>query len=420
MPTASPRIHPILARSLVIMSETPPPSLPSAGWYPDPADANRRRYWDGTGWTEHVAPGVSAAWGAPASRPGPLYQPYAGPPMPAYAAYVPQQEPLAPSGMRRIPELFSDAGRIIRRAWWQILVVSLVLWLAWAVVAAIAALSLVNVGNAVTAIETSSNALNEYPTSRFPTAVQDEIRQAWEQVPRTNSVLVWVLVGVVLLVLTFLVGACQVAAINRLAMDGASGQPVSVAAALRSARGGGVRLFGYYWLIFAVVFVVTGLAVGLVALAAMLTPVLAVLLGIVLFAGFTVVSVWLLGRLVPLPAQAVVAPGALRWSWQATQGKFWAVLGRYLLWALVASVVGQVITSIVVFPFSLLAGAGASTGSTSTFAVTTGVLYLVSIALSMAVSAITYIGVVPIWRDLIDDPTYRSIGPDGLPVPHPS
>lgn len=32
------------------MSDTPP-----AGWYPDPQDANRQRYWDGNAWTEHTA-----------------------------------------------------------------------------------------------------------------------------------------------------------------------------------------------------------------------------------------------------------------------------------------------------------------------------------------------------------------------------
>ena len=32
------------------MSETPP-----AGWYPDPQDANRQRYWDGNAWMEHTA-----------------------------------------------------------------------------------------------------------------------------------------------------------------------------------------------------------------------------------------------------------------------------------------------------------------------------------------------------------------------------
>ncbi|MDR0435955.1 MAG: RDD family protein [Propionibacteriaceae bacterium] len=37
------------------MSET---SLPAAGWYPDPADQARQRYWDGTHWTAETRGGV--------------------------------------------------------------------------------------------------------------------------------------------------------------------------------------------------------------------------------------------------------------------------------------------------------------------------------------------------------------------------
>lgn len=45
------------------MSETPP-----AGWYPDPQDDSRQRYWDGSAWTEHTADGTGqAASGAAAS-----------------------------------------------------------------------------------------------------------------------------------------------------------------------------------------------------------------------------------------------------------------------------------------------------------------------------------------------------------------
>jgi hypothetical protein len=33
----------------------PAAALPPAGWYPDPARPGGRRYWDGTGWTEHQA-----------------------------------------------------------------------------------------------------------------------------------------------------------------------------------------------------------------------------------------------------------------------------------------------------------------------------------------------------------------------------
>ena len=44
------------------MSETPP-----AGWYPDPQDADRQRYWDGNAWTEHTADASPQAAGAAAT-----------------------------------------------------------------------------------------------------------------------------------------------------------------------------------------------------------------------------------------------------------------------------------------------------------------------------------------------------------------
>lgn len=46
------------------MSETPP-----AGWYPDPQDSSRQRYWNGTAWTEHTADGSPQAAGAPGGQP---------------------------------------------------------------------------------------------------------------------------------------------------------------------------------------------------------------------------------------------------------------------------------------------------------------------------------------------------------------
>ena len=36
------------------------------GWYPDPSDASRQRYWDGAAWTEATAPGTTGyGYGAP-------------------------------------------------------------------------------------------------------------------------------------------------------------------------------------------------------------------------------------------------------------------------------------------------------------------------------------------------------------------
>ncbi|HWS91093.1 MAG TPA: DUF2510 domain-containing protein [Mycobacterium sp.] len=44
-------------------------ALPPAGWYPDPGGANTQRYFDGTEWTDQLAPFN------PPSGPGPLPPP---------------------------------------------------------------------------------------------------------------------------------------------------------------------------------------------------------------------------------------------------------------------------------------------------------------------------------------------------------
>ncbi|WP_323644216.1 DUF2510 domain-containing protein, partial [Escherichia coli] len=50
------------------MTDTAPPaaSIP-AGWYADPGNVASQRWWDGTQWTDHVAPGPTgvAAYGSP-------------------------------------------------------------------------------------------------------------------------------------------------------------------------------------------------------------------------------------------------------------------------------------------------------------------------------------------------------------------
>src|SRR5215210_7112231 len=47
---------------------------PPAGWYPDPYDAERTRYWDGGAWSEHTAPAAGrppSGDGSPAAGGGP-------------------------------------------------------------------------------------------------------------------------------------------------------------------------------------------------------------------------------------------------------------------------------------------------------------------------------------------------------------
>ncbi|MGH3345538.1 MAG: DUF2510 domain-containing protein [Nocardioides sp.] len=38
------------------MTNTPAGPPPPAGWYPHPWMADTNRYWDGTAWTDHIAP----------------------------------------------------------------------------------------------------------------------------------------------------------------------------------------------------------------------------------------------------------------------------------------------------------------------------------------------------------------------------
>ncbi len=49
------------------MSDPPPPSSPPPGWYPDPAEGDRFRWWDGQGWTETITDDVSSYAPAPAT-----------------------------------------------------------------------------------------------------------------------------------------------------------------------------------------------------------------------------------------------------------------------------------------------------------------------------------------------------------------
>ena len=50
------------------MSGTTPPPGPPAGWYPHPTMADTQAYWDGEGWTNHVAPAARTT-PAPTHRP---------------------------------------------------------------------------------------------------------------------------------------------------------------------------------------------------------------------------------------------------------------------------------------------------------------------------------------------------------------
>jgi uncharacterized protein DUF2510/uncharacterized protein DUF4190 len=72
-------------------AQTPRTAVP--GWYPDPQTGATLRYFDGSGWTQHVAPAPGPAAWAPT--------PYGGPPVPPAALGAHPGDPvhwLVPTG----------------------------------------------------------------------------------------------------------------------------------------------------------------------------------------------------------------------------------------------------------------------------------------------------------------------------------
>ncbi len=370
------------------MSDSPPP----AGWYPDPGSPGGQRYWDGASWTPHAYPAVS--------------DPH------DFGRYTPQAGVLTDCGMRRLPQLFDDVGRILRRGWWPITGISLAIWFLWLALAALLIALTVDLPSLVRAVTLALDLTQQYPDGRWPAGAARTVGAAFSGVPRFDSPMPYVAAALVVSGTGLAATCVQVAAVNRVALDAAAGQPVTWSAGWRSGATGGARLIGYSLLLLLVTVVALAAATAAVVGLTMVVPALGVLLAVILVVAWVVAIFWLLGRLVPIVVQVDVASGALRWTWAATRRTFWGVLGRYLLWSLVAYVVGQAVLTVALLPLSLITTAAALQPGTGTLLVGLGVSVL-SLPLSMVVAALTYIGVVPIWRDLTDDPRYRAIAPDG-------
>ena len=427
---------------------------PQAGWYPNPDGSGGLRWWSGVGWTEYTRPNpagqettvlgdepseqpttrleeptqvqsevpATAAWPQPGGTWGDPATPPQPPQYPGYAAYTPPpQAPLTASGMRPLGGMFGDIGRITRRAWFPILAISAIIWGLVTAVMAVITIALIDVSALRRGLDAVGSALESNPEGDFTSAQGDEIVSAFSDAFNTLSPLGWALVGLLAGVLLLLASTIQIGAVNRLAMDAAAGERVSWGAAWRSGFVAGFRLFGYYLLIMLFVTFAVIVVTLIIGLAAQIAPGLAVALGILAFFGAIAIAFWMTGRLIPALAQAVVGRRALTWSWRATKGKFWAVLGRYLLWSLAASVIINVISTVVSIPVGaiFLGTAGAATDPTGQLGLAL-TLNLLLLPFTMALAAITVIGIVPIWRDLTDHPTYRSIDDNGVPIPQGS
>lgn len=90
-------------------------TAPDAGWYPDPADALRVRWWSGAAWTEHVRPHPERVVPVPPSPPATLAQ-SATPAQPAYKVpATPITRPGAASAAAARPLGRADRERQMRR-----------------------------------------------------------------------------------------------------------------------------------------------------------------------------------------------------------------------------------------------------------------------------------------------------------------
>lgn len=444
------------------MSDEAPP----AGWYPNPDGTGGLRWWSGVGWTDYTregaAPTASAQPAQPAPEPvqptevlgepatatpepapasgeqpttalagqtdqsqwaNPWGQPVAptpAAPIGAYAPYAPPPAaPLTPSGMRPLSDMFADIGRITKRAWFPILGIPFILWAVVTGVLVAVLLSAVNVAAFRRGLDALATEVQTNPDGSISSEAGNKIVADFSEAFSRLSPGAWAVLGVLLLLLFGIASFVQVAAVSRLSMDAAAGRPVTWGAGWKSGFVGGMRLLGY-WLLIGIIALVAFLAVTvLIALVAQVAPPLAALLGVAAFFGAIVVAFLLMGRFAPVAPQAVVGRHALRWSWTHTKGKYWAVLGRYLLWAVAASIIIQVISTIIAIPVSLLFLGQLSSASSVDQLGASLELQLILLPFSMALGAITVLGITPIWRDLTDDPEYRSIDENGIPLPAP-
>jgi hypothetical protein len=84
----------------------------AAGWYPDPAGSGGQRWWDGIGWTQHLAPpqqpapspaAVPSGDGGYAAHAGAAAAPPAAQPLAQYAAQAPAYRPEALGQEAQVP-----------------------------------------------------------------------------------------------------------------------------------------------------------------------------------------------------------------------------------------------------------------------------------------------------------------------------
>ncbi|MFC8565434.1 glycerophosphoryl diester phosphodiesterase membrane domain-containing protein [Streptomyces sp. NPDC057245] len=293
--------------------QAPPPPPPGPGWgAPPPAPPGAGHGGPGGGWGGYGAPGGHGGWGGPppAAKPGVI--------------------PLRPLG---VGEILDGAVSTMRSYWRTVLGVSL----AVAVFTEIVVVLL----QGLVLDDTSTEALND------PDATLSELGDALTDTTVNSGV-----VFLISLIGTVLATALLTTVTSRAVL----GRPVTTAEAWRDARPQVLKLFGLIILLLLVVagIVTAAMAPGLLVAAAggggagVALTVLGAL-------GGAVLAVWLMVRFsLASPALMLEKQGikkALSRSVKLVRGSWWRVFGIQLL----ATVIANVVASIIIIPFTLLA-----------------------------------------------------------------
>lgn len=375
-------------------------TTPPAGWYPDPQNpgSDQLRWWDGQHWgtpTHRPATGLTDQWSADSpSSPPPIVLPG--------------------SGMRPIADFFADIGAILRRGWKQILGISFIVWLVSSSILLLLAFLAVDL-SALRQLWSTIGEFSRISSDLTPAQEQQIVDELAASFPR--SLLTYAVLGGVAFLVSWLTTLFQTAAVNRVAIDAASQQPVSWTAGWRGGAIGMLRLAGFWIMLTVLAVIVWGIWIGATVL--LWTGVnewFGALVAVTGLVAVALLTLYLLARLVPVLGQAPIGGHIVRWSWQRTKGKSLAVLGRWLLWGILASIALQALTTALFFPFSVVSDTALASDNWTTLLPLAVLLSALSFPFYAAISGLSSIGAVPIWRDLTDDERYRSIDESGQPI----
>lgn len=324
------------------------PATPPRGWYPDPADPARLRWWDGIAWTDDRAARVPPA--------------------------------VAPEGLRSIGDFISASFKSIGRVLKPLLVLAAI-----AIVPLLVALFLAD----------AQLGFTDWVDEVFEVVDQTDPGETFD-LPRWDvnaaSAAIWGLA--ILLLYLFAFAVLPLAAIPLI--DGAShDDDPDLDAAMRAGLRATPRAIAV-GLVAALGFVGL-LVVPIVAF--ILVPALGVLCFLAVIPLIVFLSVRLLVVYQPLLMIEGLGLGLFRRSWELTQGYFWGLLGRSLLFGLIVGFA----TNLVTFPFQFISAADPQLGT------------LLSSAVGLAVGAASGIvqvaGPIILYRDLVDGP------PAPIPAP---